>query len=179
MSLPLRKLIDAEDTWVRPRPLARHRHLTPTDQPHVGNGLVEGRNGRVAATAMRRPVSPATRWIREVSMASAKAIWGGCGQAPRPTKTGPPRPSPRAHALPPPQACATRVAASYLSACTRVPARRSYSVTPSSPPATARHRPQRPRAASAVSTRYPAAAAGGTPPVGRLDPGPASRTASG
>jgi hypothetical protein len=56
--------------------LARPRHLTPTDQAHSGDGVSGARNGRVATTAVRPPVRPATRGMRVVSRASARLIAG-------------------------------------------------------------------------------------------------------
>jgi hypothetical protein len=38
----LGEFIEEEDAVVGPRHLARHGYLTPTDQPHIGNGLVGG-----------------------------------------------------------------------------------------------------------------------------------------
>jgi hypothetical protein len=59
------------------RHLARHRHVTPTDQSRIRDGLVGGaRHGRVVTTAVRAPVRPATLWIPVVSIASARRIAG-------------------------------------------------------------------------------------------------------
>jgi hypothetical protein len=76
MAPELGEFIEAEDAVVGPRPRARHRHLAAADQPHVGHGVVGARHGRVVTTAVRRPVSLATRWMRVVSRASARAISG-------------------------------------------------------------------------------------------------------
>jgi hypothetical protein len=61
---------------VRPRPLARQRHLAPADQPHVGDGVVGARHGRVVMKAVGSPLRPATRWRRVVSRASARVRSG-------------------------------------------------------------------------------------------------------
>jgi hypothetical protein len=42
MPSALGECIEAEDTVVGPRPLARHGDLAPTDQPHIGHGMVGG-----------------------------------------------------------------------------------------------------------------------------------------
>jgi hypothetical protein len=42
MPLELGEFIEEEDTVVGERPLARRGHLAPTDQPHIGNGMVGG-----------------------------------------------------------------------------------------------------------------------------------------
>jgi hypothetical protein len=57
----LRQLIQKEHPMVRQRDLARHRHLSATDQPGVRDGVVGARNGRVVTKAVRSPVRPATR----------------------------------------------------------------------------------------------------------------------
>jgi hypothetical protein len=46
---------------VAARPLARHRHVAATDQPHVRDGVMGGANGRVVTNVVRAPVRPATR----------------------------------------------------------------------------------------------------------------------
>jgi hypothetical protein len=58
------------------RHLPRHRHVAPADQPRIQNGVMGAQHGLVVTNAVRPPVSPATRWIRVVSMASARVIAG-------------------------------------------------------------------------------------------------------
>ena len=53
----------------------RHRTWPPPISPHP-RGWWGARNGRVVTNAVRSPVRPATRWIRVVSMASARVIAG-------------------------------------------------------------------------------------------------------
>ncbi len=45
MPAELRKLIQKQDAVVRPRLLARPRHLAAADQAHVGNGVRWGAKG--------------------------------------------------------------------------------------------------------------------------------------
>ena len=72
----LREFIQNEHPVVRQRHLAGQRHLAATDQPHIGDGVVGARNGRVVTKAVRSPVRPATRWMRVVSRASGRVISG-------------------------------------------------------------------------------------------------------
>jgi hypothetical protein len=76
MAAELGPCIQEEHAVVGQRHLARHRHVAPTDQPHIRARVVGGRNGRVVTNAVRAPVRPATRWMRVVSMASARVIAG-------------------------------------------------------------------------------------------------------
>jgi hypothetical protein len=76
MGAALREFIQEEHAVMGPRHLARHRHVAPTDPPHVRNGVMGARKGRVVTNVVRSSVRPATRWIRVVSMASARVIAG-------------------------------------------------------------------------------------------------------
>ena len=76
LTAELRPFIQEEDAVVGQRHVARHRHVTPTDQPDVREGMLGGRHGRVVTTAVRPPVRPATRWMRVVSRASARVMAG-------------------------------------------------------------------------------------------------------
>jgi hypothetical protein len=38
------------------RILLRHRHVTPADEPRIGDGVIGVRNGRRVVTAVRAPV---------------------------------------------------------------------------------------------------------------------------
>ena len=76
LTAELRPFIQEEDAVVGQRHVARHRHVTPTDQPDVREGMLGGRHGRVVTTAVRSPVRPATRWMRVVSRASARVMAG-------------------------------------------------------------------------------------------------------
>src|SRR6266850_7054697 len=60
---------------VRQRHLPRRRHLATADQADSGTGVLGGAK-RVGRNAVRAPVSPATRWMRVVSMASASVMAG-------------------------------------------------------------------------------------------------------
>jgi len=66
--------IEEEPAAVRRRHLPRPRHLTAADEPHIRDGLVGARKGRVVTRAVRAPVRPATRWMRVVSRSSATVI---------------------------------------------------------------------------------------------------------
>ena len=72
----LRQFIQEEHAVVRQRHLARHRHLAPPISPTSEMVWWGARNGRVVTNAVRSPVSPATRWIRVVSRASARVMAG-------------------------------------------------------------------------------------------------------
>jgi hypothetical protein len=76
MAAALGPFIQEEYAMVGQRDLARHRHVPLTDQSRSRDGLVGARNGRVVTNAVRAPVRPATRWMRVVSMASARGIAG-------------------------------------------------------------------------------------------------------
>jgi hypothetical protein len=67
--------IQEEPTMVSRQDLARHRHVPPAD-PASEMVWWGARHGRVVTNAVRSPVRPATRWIRVVSMASARIIAG-------------------------------------------------------------------------------------------------------
>jgi hypothetical protein len=60
LTAKLQPFIQAEDAVVRQRHLARHRHVAPTDQPDIGDGVMGARNGRVVTRAVRSPERPAT-----------------------------------------------------------------------------------------------------------------------
>jgi hypothetical protein len=53
------------------RDVARHKHLAAADQPHLRDGMMGTRKGRVVTKAVRAPARPATRGRRVVSRASA------------------------------------------------------------------------------------------------------------
>jgi hypothetical protein len=77
MAAELGPFIQEEHAMVGQRHVTRHRHVAPADQPRIRDGVVRGaRHGRVVTNAVRSPVRPATRWIRVVSMASARVIAG-------------------------------------------------------------------------------------------------------
>jgi hypothetical protein len=76
MAAALGQLIQEEHAMVCQRHLSRHRHLVPTDQHRMRDGLEGARHGRAVTKAVRAPVKPATRWMRVVSMASASVIAG-------------------------------------------------------------------------------------------------------
>jgi hypothetical protein len=61
---------------VRQRHVARHRHLAPTDQPDIREGVVGRETRGVVTNAVRSSMRPATRWMRVISMASVYAITG-------------------------------------------------------------------------------------------------------
>jgi hypothetical protein len=71
MAAALGPFIQEEYAMVGQRDLARHRHVPPTDQPCIRDGLVGARNGRVVTNAVRSPVRPATQWIQIVLRTSA------------------------------------------------------------------------------------------------------------
>jgi len=69
--------IQEAHAMVGQRHVAQYRHMPAADQPRIRDGVVGGApNGRVVTNAVRSPVRPATRWIRVVSMASARVIAG-------------------------------------------------------------------------------------------------------
>jgi hypothetical protein len=76
MAAELGQFIQAEHAVMGQRHLARHRHVAPADQPHIGDGVMGARHGRVVTSVVRSPVRPATRWRLVVSMASARVIIG-------------------------------------------------------------------------------------------------------
>src|SRR5262245_27793081 len=76
MAAALGQFIQAAHAVVGQRHLARQRHLAAADEPHIRDGVVGARHGRVVTHAVRSPVRPATRWMRVVSMASARVIAG-------------------------------------------------------------------------------------------------------
>jgi hypothetical protein len=64
MTPALGQFVQEAHAMVRQRHLARHRHLAPTDQPHIRNGLMQGaRRGRMMTNAVRPPVRPETWWL--------------------------------------------------------------------------------------------------------------------
>jgi hypothetical protein len=74
--LALGKLIEAEDTMVGPRHLARHGHLAPTDQPPIGNRMVGGAKGPGGDDGGAPPGAAGDAMVRVVSMASARVVSG-------------------------------------------------------------------------------------------------------
>jgi hypothetical protein len=76
MAAELGQFIQEAHAVVGQRHLARHRHLAAADQPHIRDGMMGGAKGAGVTHAVRSPVRPATRWIRVVSMASARVIAG-------------------------------------------------------------------------------------------------------
>ena len=65
-----------ERAKLRPREPADDFTRQPTISPASEMVWWGARNGRVVTNAVRSPVRPATRWIRVVSMASARVIAG-------------------------------------------------------------------------------------------------------
>ena len=51
--------------------------LAAADQPHIRDGVVRARHGRVMTKAVRAPVRLATPWMRVVSRASGGASPAG------------------------------------------------------------------------------------------------------
>jgi hypothetical protein len=76
MAAELGQFIQEEHAIVGQRHFARHRHVAPADQPRIREGVVGRAKGRVVTHAVWSPVRPATRWIRVVSIASARVIAG-------------------------------------------------------------------------------------------------------
>jgi hypothetical protein len=76
MASALGPFIQEEHPMVRPRHVARHRHLPPPISPASEIVWWGARHGRVVTRAVRAPVRPATRWMRVVSKASARLIAG-------------------------------------------------------------------------------------------------------
>jgi hypothetical protein len=72
----LQAFIPEAHAMERQRHLARHRHVVAADQPRIGDGVMGARHSRVVIKAVRTPVRPATRWMRVVSMASARVMAG-------------------------------------------------------------------------------------------------------
>jgi hypothetical protein len=72
----LRPFVQKEHPMVRQRHLARHWHVAHTDQPRIRDGVVGARHGRVVTNAVSARVRTMTRWMRVVSMASARVIAG-------------------------------------------------------------------------------------------------------
>jgi hypothetical protein len=77
MASELGQLIQEQHAVVRPRHVARHRPVAPADQPCVRYGVVGARPGRVVTKVVRSLVRPATRWMRVVSMPSARVMMVG------------------------------------------------------------------------------------------------------
>jgi hypothetical protein len=76
MAAARRPCIQQQNAAVRQRHVARQRHLAPPIRPTSEIVWCGVRNGRVVINAVRRPVRPATRWMRVVSIASARVIAG-------------------------------------------------------------------------------------------------------
>jgi hypothetical protein len=79
MAAELGPFIQEEHAVVCQRHIAGHRHVPPADQPRIQDGVVGRATRGVVTHAVRSPVRPATRWIRVVSMASARVIAGSMG----------------------------------------------------------------------------------------------------
>ena len=76
MAAELGQFIQEQHTVVRERHLTRHRPVPPPIRPASETVWWGARHGRVVTNAVRSPVRPATRWMRVVSMASARVIVG-------------------------------------------------------------------------------------------------------
>jgi hypothetical protein len=76
MPSELGEFIEAEDTMVGPRHLARHGDLAPTDQPHSGSGLVGGATRPGGDDGGAPPGEAGDAMVRVVSIASARVIAG-------------------------------------------------------------------------------------------------------
>jgi hypothetical protein len=76
VAAPLGPFIQEEPAVVGQRHLARQRHVASADQPHLGDGVMGARHGRVVTKAVRSPVRPATLWMRVVSRASTRVMAG-------------------------------------------------------------------------------------------------------
>ena len=76
MAAELGPCIQEEHAMVGQRHVTRHRHVAPADQPASAMVWWRARHGRGVTNAVRSPVRPATRWIRVVSIASARVIAG-------------------------------------------------------------------------------------------------------
>jgi hypothetical protein len=69
---------------MRQRHVARHRHLAPADQPRIREGVVGARHGQVVILVIRVPMSPATRWMGVVEIASPTPSPGHIVRTPQP-----------------------------------------------------------------------------------------------
>jgi hypothetical protein len=76
MAAELGPFIQEEHAMVSQRYLARLRHLPSPISPVAEMVRWGARQGRVVTHAVRSPVRPTMRWIRVVSMASARVIAG-------------------------------------------------------------------------------------------------------
>jgi hypothetical protein len=76
MAAELGQFIQEKHAIVGQRHVARHRHVAPPISPASEIVWWGARNGRVVTNAVRSPVSPATRWMRVVSIASGRGIAG-------------------------------------------------------------------------------------------------------
>jgi hypothetical protein len=56
MTPELAEFVQEEHAMVYQRHLARHRDLTAADPPHIGDGVMGARNGRVVTNTVRWPV---------------------------------------------------------------------------------------------------------------------------
>jgi hypothetical protein len=79
MAAALGPCIQEAHAMVGQRHLARQWYLATPDEPHVGDGVMRGADGRVVTTAVRAPVRPATLWMRVVSRTSARRSAGRNG----------------------------------------------------------------------------------------------------
>jgi hypothetical protein len=64
-------LIQEEDAVVGQRHVAQHRHLAPTDQAHLQDGVVGGAKGARPHQSCTGAVRPVARWMCVVARASA------------------------------------------------------------------------------------------------------------
>jgi hypothetical protein len=76
MAAARRPFIKEEHAMVRQRHFVGHRHRPRPISTTSNMVWWRARHGQVMTTAVRSPVRPATRWIRVVSIASARVIAG-------------------------------------------------------------------------------------------------------
>jgi hypothetical protein len=74
VSAELRGFVPEAHALGRPRPLARQQYLADAEHAHIGDRMRRGAEGWGVTRATRASVRPATRWMRGVSRASARAI---------------------------------------------------------------------------------------------------------
>jgi len=80
LAAALGEVIQAAHAVVRPQNLTRHRHVTPTDQARIREGLVGGAKRASRDQGVRSPVSPATRVCSKTSPTAAAS--GASGARP-------------------------------------------------------------------------------------------------
>ena len=76
MTTKLRPFIQEEDAVVGQRHVARQRHLAPTDQPDIRDGVMGGAKRAGREHPVAAPMRRATGLMRMVSTASARVITG-------------------------------------------------------------------------------------------------------